>query len=357
MKTLRIGMIGLASAVGGFVLQGCFAQQPLPECTMAPAQAYYSTYPFYVELKPLDTPASCTPVDHVYLGAQRYRVPDGGGYRIGMRSSLLMDHALGYALEADVDPSNNCANEEDCDYCVIDEGDGGYVVAIDGGPVADFPITLEDGGTDVEPGLDDGMGGYTPIDLANECASVPEPVYRVDASDPDGHNLVGYAKPPMYPTAGICSLSDFSGASQVFQEETQVDGTVIPELPISLAWEKLDVMMGGEVLGSAFTGKVKITEGACTTTYEAFGYWPGIHCSAQSDFDALLATGHEDCANPDACTAEEARGIVDRDCDPFPNVAQGRAYGSGINPAFKPTCDLERAICKPTVDPATLLGN
>ena len=39
----------------------------------------------------------------------------------------------------------------------------GTVVAIDGGVVADFPVTLEDGGMDVEPGLDDGMGSYTPI--------------------------------------------------------------------------------------------------------------------------------------------------------------------------------------------------
>ncbi len=355
MKTLRIGLIGLASAVAGFTLQGCFAAQPTPECQVATAEAAFGLTPYYVKLTNVDAAGSCGTRDHMYLGTQRFFNADGGaGFRLGMRSSVLMDHALGYTLEENVDPSNDCTNEEDCELCVIALADGGLAVAVDGGPVADFTYDLEDGGTDVEPGLDDGMGGYTPVDVANECGPVTEPVERFDPNDPDGANLVGFGALPQYPTAGVCSVTDFTGATQDFEEIEAVDGTIIPALSAKLEWEALDVLMTAKVPGTAFTGKVKITEGACTATYEAYAFWPAIHCSAQADYDDLLASGHEDCAAMTSCTPEEARGIVNRDCDPYPNLEQERAYGSGINPLFEPVCNLERGICEPGVDVKTL---
>jgi hypothetical protein len=252
----------------------------------------------------------------MYLGTQRFRVPDSGSYRVGYRSSVLMDHALGYTLEANVDPSNDCTYEEDCEACVFTLADGGLATALDGGAVEEFP--LPDGGS--EFGLDDGMGGYEPIDVDNECQAVPESVHRVDADDPDGKNLVGFASMPQYPTNNVCSLTDFTGSAQVFQEEVEVDGTVIPALPVRLEWERFDVLMTSKVPGTAFTGKVSITEGACTATYEAFGFWPAVQCT------------------------------TDTDCDPFPNVAEGRAYGSGINPLFEPKCNTTLKICEPGVD-------
>lgn len=346
MKTLRLGLIGLASAVAGFTLQGCFAAQPTPECQVAIAEAAFGLAPYYVKLTNVEGAGSCGTLDHMYMGTQRFRVPDSNTYRVGYRASVLMDHALGYTLEANVDPSNDCTYEEDCEACVFTLADGGLATALDGGAVEEFP--LPDGGS--EYGLDDGMGDYTPIDVDNECKAVPEAVYRYDANDPDGKDLVGFGKLPQYPTDNVCRVTDFTGASQVFAEEVEVDGTVIPELPVKLEWENLDVLMTSKVPGTAFTGKVKITEGTCTATYEAFAFWPAIHCSTQADYDDLIASGHEDCAGMTSCTAEEARGIVNRDCDPYPNLEQGRAYGSGINPLFEPVCNLERGICEPGVD-------
>ena len=49
-KNLRISLYGLTGAVAGFVLQGCFAAQPTPECSVTITAAALGLAPYYVKL-------------------------------------------------------------------------------------------------------------------------------------------------------------------------------------------------------------------------------------------------------------------------------------------------------------------
>lgn len=321
-KTLRISLFGLVGAVGGFTLQGCFAPQPLPECNVTVSSSGFGLNPYYVKLDNAVGTGACAMHDHMWTGMQRYRsAPIGGEFTLAVKSSIIVDPAIGDVYSADQDPSNNCVNEEDCQgaddptmACVVAVADGGVELG-DGTPVdpASGDVALADGGT------------YA-VDLANECVSVEEPLPRTDAADPEGKNIPNFGKLPTLPTNGVCAITEWTAGSGVqnFQAEdlTLADGSMqtVPAAKYAVEWTDFKLISTPKVPGTAFTGKVKITEAGCEATYDALGIWPPIECA------------------------------TDVDCDPNADLDAGRATGSGISPDWKPTCDTARGICVPSVD-------
>jgi hypothetical protein len=327
-KTLRISLFGLAGAVAGFTLQGCFSPQPLPECSVTITSAGFGLSPYYVKLDKVDGTGTCADLDHMYAGMQRYRTkPLGGDFRLAVKASPLADPHLGYTLAANLDPTNDCANEEDCQgaddptmACVVGASDGG-VELFDGTPVD----VADDVGT-----VNLADGGSYEVDLANECGEVQEPVYRVDPADPDGKNLNAFGKLPQFPTNGVCSIAQWEAGSGVqnFEaiSETQVDGSpfTVPAEKHAIEWADFNLINSTKVPGTAFTANVKYTVGGCVANYKAVGFWPEVSCAE------------------------------DVDCSPNADLDAGRVFGSGINPEFKPVCDKDRGVCVPSVDVTTL---
>lgn len=318
-KNLRISVFALTGAVAGFVLQGCFAPQPTPECTVTITSAAFGLTPYYVLLTPKSGTGSCAQLTHMSTGLQRYRTqPIGGAFTLGVKSSPVADPYFGYSYEADVDESNNCINEDDClgeadpsAVCVINAADGG-VETYDGTPV---------NGDQAEP--QDGGAAFT-IDPANECVAVVEPVERVDPTDPEGKNLNAIGQMPQFPTNGVCTVTDFVGGSQTYEPVPLVDGTSLPEVTHKVEYANFNVINSTKVPGTAFTADVTYTEGGCVAEYAAVGFWPEVQCAA------------------------------DEDCDPNADLDAGRVFGSGVNPEFKPTCNMDLGVCVPTVDVTTI---
>ena len=319
---LRIGLLGLASAVAGFTLQGCFAPQPVPECSVTITAAALGLTPYHVLMTKVDGTGACASLKHINVGLQRYRTKAAGGdFTLAVKASPVVDPYLGYVYSANTDAYNDCANEEDCQgeddptmSCVVNVDDGG-VERFDGTPV-------EISG-DVGIAGDPNDGGFE-VDPANECGVVEEELPRVDATDPDGKKLNAIGKMPQFPTNGVCTVTDFTGGEQNFQAEMDIDGNVIPAVTHKLEFTEFNVINSTKVPGTAFTSKIKYTEGSCVANYTAVGFWPEVHCEA------------------------------DADCDPSADLDAGRILGSGINPEFKPKCDTDVGICVPTVDIAAI---
>lgn len=349
-KNLRIGLFGLVGAVAGFGLQGCFSPQPLPECTVTNSTAGLFLPPYYTKLKLVDGTGSCAGLDHMYTGVQRFRTQaQGGAFTLAVKASPVVDPFLGYVYTGDLDISNNCVNEEDCQgaddptlACIVNQADGG-IELFDGTPVDSAgTVTQSDGGT------------YD-VDLANECGLVEEEVSRVDPADPKGKNLNAIGKMPQFPTAGICSVTDFSGGVQNFQEELLADGTTLPAIQYKVDFTEFNVISTAAVAGNAFLAKLKYTEGACVANYEAIGFWPGsfhatidIPC-AETAADADPSKGD----GPDWFDSSHIL-VTSGECEAMADLDAGRQFGSGINPAFKPKCDTTLGVCVPSVDPSTI---
>lgn len=284
----RIGMVGLASAIAGFVMQGCFAAQPAPECQVTTASAAFGITPYYVELKKIDGTGSCAGLDHMQVGLQRFRVPNSNDFKVGIKPSLLVDAVNGLYYSADSDESNNCSDGEGCDMCVP------------------------------PPGM---MGD-------NVCESVPDPVPRTDPMDPKGNNILGYGTMKQFPTDKKCAITDLSGMTQNFAAEMVdlVDGGTqnFPAVKMQVEFTDLNILNTTVIPGTAWTAKVKFTEGSCVANYDALAFWPEVHCE------------------------------TDADCNPEADLDAGRTLGSGINPNFKPKCDTKAGVCKPSVDLTTL---
>jgi hypothetical protein len=291
MNSVRIGVLGLASAVAGFALSGCFASQPAPECTVTQTSAGFGLSPYHVKLTKIDGASPCGDLKSIAVGVQRSRLPPAmgtttpvsGGFTLHIKPSPAVDMWNGLVFSADHDDSNNCSAGEDCDTCVAS-----------GDP-----------------------------DVDNICMSVPDPVPRVDPNDPDGKNLVGAGKLPQFPTDGVCVATDFTGMTQNFQEEVVdlVDGgtETFPAITVKEEWTDFEILSTAKAPGTIWRAKLKYTEGSCVANYDAFAFWPEVHCE------------------------------TDADCDPNADVDAGRVLGSGINPEFKPTCDTAVGICTPSV--------
>lgn len=291
MNNVRIGLLGLASAVAGFALSGCFAAQPEPECNIIGSSAGLGITPYYVQLTKVDATGACGDLTSMQVGMQRSRLPPPAGttapvageFTLNLKPSIEVDMYNGLVFAADYDASNNCSDGENCDTCVAT-----------GDPATD-----------------------------NVCESVPDPVYRVDPNDPDGKNELGAGKLVQFPTAGVCTATDFAGMTQDFQEEIVdlVDGgtETFPAISVKTEWTNMEILSTSKAPGTMWRAKLKYTEGNCTANYDALAFWPMIGCS------------------------------TDEDCNPEADLDAGRVLGSGINPEFKPKCDTTAGVCKPSV--------
>ena len=349
-KNLRISLIGLAGAVAGFALQGCFATQPIPECTVTTTAVANGLVPYYTRLSRVDGTGPCAELTHFYTGLQRFRKQGtGGDFTLAIKSSPVIDPFMGYVYSADTDPTNDCVNGEDCQgdadptaACVVNVSDGG-VELFDGTPIAaDGTVDLADGGS------------YQ-VDPANECVAVDDPVERRDPADPKGANLNAIGQMPRYPINNLCAVTDIVGGVQNYGPETLdlADGTqtTLPAITYNVEYTNFNVVNSAKVLGNAFTADVKYTEGSCVANYKAVGFWVGLS----------LLQGTADIKCTPAVPAD-AGLVYSTDCDPSSDLDAGRVFGSGINPAFQPMCDLSlgptpadgTGVCVPSVDVTTI---
>lgn len=348
-STIRTGLLGLVGAVAGFGLQGCFTPQPQPECSVTITSAGLGLVPYYTQLKKIDATGcgagtTAGDLDHMYVGMQRFRTKaSGGDFTVALKPSFLADPWLGYSYSADYDAYNNCVYEESCNgeddptySCVTDVLADGGVELYDGRPV-DTATPGMGFGTVTDP------GGDFEVDLTNLCGSVEEPVYRVDPTDMDGKSLNIIANMPQFPTAGKCALTQTSGGTQNYEAVPTLTGAPLPAITYKVEFSDTNVINNAEFPGIAFTGKVKLTEGACVANYNVVAWWSGyntgtpeIHCT------------------PAAGSAAGSLSYA-TECDPNADLDAGRLLGSGMAPAFKPQCqadatDPTSGICVPTVD-------
>ncbi len=151
------------------------------------------------------------------------------------------------------------------------------------------------------------------------------PVPRTDASDPKQRKLDAIFTLPRKPSGAVCLATGSATAEQRFDEVTvtQADGgaTTFPAYPARLQFSPLQVSAFPP--GAAFFSEVVQTEGTCTASYELLAIHPAVAC-----------TRDEDCAGP--------------------NPDAGRLNGSGLDPGFKATCDLDAGYCMANF--AVLLG-
>lgn len=327
-KNSRISIFGCIGAMAGFALSGCFAAQPTPECNVTISAAGQGLGPYYALLTRVDGTGSCAELDHMSVGMQRFRTQaNGGTFTLAVKTSPVVDPYLGYVYAADVDPANNCVNQTRCTDCTIDAGPG--LVIRDGGAVVDF--VQADGGTGGRTAAVD--GGFRVVDRKNACRSVDDEVARVDATDPDGKKLNAIGQMPQFPTQNACTITNFVGGEQNYQEEVLmlVDGTTqtLPAITYKAEYTNFNVINSAKVPGTAFTTDLRYTEGTCVANYKVVGFWPAHECTNLPSEGAL---------------------VVSDDCDPNPNPDAGRVTGSGINPAFEAKCNTALGICVPTVD-------
>jgi len=93
---------------------------------------------------------------------------------------------------------------------------------------------------------------------------------------------------------------------------------------VKVEFTKFNILTNAKVPGTYITSAINYTEGSCADQFDFVAFWPQVGCSTDSDCDP--------CAHPD----------------------QGINFGSGLNPYFKPVCDTDLGICKPTVSLADL---
>ncbi len=345
MNTTRTGLVAAGASLAGLLLAACFTPQPVPECQVITSQELYSVSNYLALLTPVGTPSgTCPSLTTLEVGLERFHTPKTKDFSLGVRASRIVDISNGYANMADTDATNDCTDGKNCSSCVVG-----------GDPAAE-----------------------------NVCIEVLEPQKRTDPKDPREPNdpktpkkLTGITPLTQFPDkAGLCKATDLK-VSQDFRAEDLplVDGGVLhlDELPVTMQWTDLNVIMNGKIPGTAFTSKLKLTEGSCVANYDVVGFWPLVSCNVIDE-------------NPDSprygLFAVDDQGHPlhdDRACDPFADVDAGRPTGSGINPDFKPVCKLyvddrfkapgeinhvqgiydpnpfgESWICTPTVDLTTL---
>ncbi len=347
MSKFKIGLAGLASAIMGFVVQGCTTPQPPPECTVFTGAAGAGVSNYYAKLdnKTDNSNAACADapsngLKNLTLGMTRIAPPGSTKFQVIIRSSYIVDAYNGLIFSGNQDPTNDCAKPTSpgkCKYCVV--GTPPALTLADAGVAVD-PVPLTDGGLQgiVYPAGD----GGTRISLTNACKPTDEPIARVDPNDENGDNIYQWASMPQFPTNGVCSLTVFDGGYQNFRAEPLVDGTELPAETVTNNWTALDVLDNTKAPASYFTGKVAISEGACTTTWDVTGFWPIIGCAA-TDADGNTLTDADGNYVPD-----------DTLCDPNADLDAGRVFGSGISPYFRSKCDKVLGVCVPTATEAEL---
>jgi hypothetical protein len=291
MNPTRIGLIGLTTALVTLLASSCFTPQPAPECQVVNGQVIYSVTNYLAVLTPAGaSTGACPNISTLEVGLERFHDPTTKDFALGIRASRIVDIANGYTTLADTDPSNDCTQGKNCSSCVA-TGD---------------------------PELD------------NICVATDETNPRVDPRDPQAKKLTGIAKLSQFPDkAGLCKVDDLKVAEDFQAEDFPIaDGGVahFDDLPVAMDWSSMNVIMNDKVPGTAFTAKLKYTEGGCTANYDVLGFWPIVSCQA---YDAE--------GNPVLDASGNTVGD-DTQCDPSADLDAGRVTGSGISPAFKPVC-------------------
>lgn len=400
MKTMRIGLVGLVGALGGFALQACFTPQPAPECQVNAATGRTFVQPYFVKLTKVSGDAPCDAITHTYMGMQRFHPPGTTEFTVGYRAGILVDMINGDFYSANSDTANDCVAGEACDICVEDDAaratDGGLITP--SGEVVLCPDgtgLCDDIGGDPCYSLVDGnecTASGVAVDVTNTCELVPDPVTRSDPADPgprspgalppagrcpvvNGVQLkepcpkfaLGYGEMTQFPDAkGICTITENAAAAakagapaehkgsakQDFRAETidLVDGgtQVFPAETVKLEWTDFGVYNTAKIPFTAFKANLKVTEGACVANYKALGFAPPIPCNS----DGELRDGGNDQCDPFPRDPTLPDGGLDPTCG---NRFNGScAWGSGVSPLFKPRCNLQLGVCEPTVDLDTL---
>jgi hypothetical protein len=344
MKNSKIVLIGLGAAIAGFTLQGCFAAQPPPECSVITGQAVFGVTNYIAQLEsPVQSgAASCKPLDNLEIGLARFPLTAGEkGFRVDIRNSRIVDIYNGAIFGADVDDTNNCtayADTEDCTTCAVPLADAGYSLhdgtnLVDDGTGAFYFVGGEADGGDLE------------VDVTNECTPVPD--NRRDATDLKGEKINAVGKMVQFPSAaGVCVVSDFTAGVQNFRAETEIEGTKVAALTSKTEWSNFEMLNSTKSPSTFWTADLKYTEGACVTSYKVSAWWPIVSCEKTDKADKKI---------------KDANGNYVPDetkCDPNPDVAAGRVSGSGMSPYFKPVCRVVgkdaagkaiKLVCAPSV--------
>jgi hypothetical protein len=149
-------------------------------------------------------------------------------------------------------------------------------------------------------------------------------LHQIDPADPKGAKVNSVGDLTVEPTAGVCSATNLSPATQSFgpgEKEEEVEGSDTPKIvplpatQVTYQWNDLKFYVAASRPGTVFTANLDFTQDGCNAKYKVIGLWPKVDCS------------------------------TDADCDPNPDPANGRNSGSGINPEFDVGCDADLHFC------------
>lgn len=345
MSKLKIGMAGLLSAAFGFVFQGCFAAQPLPECTVITTAPALGINPYLAKLTSTGTSGDCTDVSSsglpaIQIATQRFATPGDTTFKIYLRPDYPLAVTGGDVYGCDDDLTNDCSNTKapgKCTLCVT--GSGAAAKLPDGGSAVD-PTPSADGGLQ---GIIVNADAGTRVSLTNKCGVTVEGVARSDSTDPDAKNINVVTTTPQFPKDGICALTAVSGGVQKLDAYECADGTKFPAIDLKTEFSKIEVVNSAKAPSTYFTADLKLTEGSCVSSYSVVAFWPVIDCT-------LL----DDNGDPKKDANGKTLG-TDVACDPNADIDAGRVFGSGISPNFKPKCDADLLVCVPTATKADLV--
>lgn len=361
MSKLKLASTALLAAALGFVIQGCFAAQPPPECNVVTADPVVGVSNYLATLKKGTQSGDCSgapsgDLSALEVGMMRFAPPGSTDHTVAVRSSYIVDVSNGHVYAADLDKTNNCSNAKapgKCTYCIA-SGSGSTATLADGGAAATVDT---DGGTIgiVYPAGD----GGTRIDLKNVCKVTVEGAKMRDSTDPNGDRFNVFAKVPLYPSNGVCSLSAFDGGVENL-DSVLVNGTLIPA-PASLGttllatnWSNFEIIQNAKVPATFWTATLDMVEGTCATKYEVTAFWPEVDCTlydAQGE-PVLDANGNKQ-PNEELC--DPVGPGPDAGPRYTPAVPAGQVFtGSGLSPYFKPKCNPDLLLCVPTVTAADL---
>jgi hypothetical protein len=93
---------------------------------------------------------------------------------------------------------------------------------------------------------------------------------------------------PAYTTAGIPQLAqgEFTAkeaSAENFCSVPTMTTLTAPDNSISYQFSNIDIYVSAANQGTQFRGDLRITQGACVSTYRALGLWPDVACETDAD--------------------------------------------------------------------------
>lgn len=115
-----------------------------------------------------------------------------------------------------------------------------------------------------------------------------------------------------------------------------------PPISLKYAFSNVQIYTTAAAPGTQFTADLSLTEDGCTVDYSVLAMWPNIYCQKLDVFvdpdtgESYVDYVYDDQGNP----------VPDDSlCDDVPDPQVGIPFGSGINTAFKATCDPSTLYC------------